>query len=174
MIQFGHNDASPLDDMARARGTLKGTGEEIREIDNPIMHRHETVHTFGWYLRKYVADIKARGAAPVICSRIPGLGWKEGHIVRNKADYAGWAEEVAKAAGVPFLDINESIARKYDQIGPDKVAPLFPADHTHTDLLGAQINAACVVKGLRELKDNPLAPFLSGKASEPNQCEVQP
>ena len=28
MMQFGHNDGGPLDDAARARGTLKGTGEE--------------------------------------------------------------------------------------------------------------------------------------------------
>src|SRR6187431_1254174 len=26
MMQFGHNDASPLDDTARARGTIKGVG----------------------------------------------------------------------------------------------------------------------------------------------------
>lgn len=173
MIQFGHNDASPLDDTARARGTLKGTGEETREIENPIMHRHETVHTFGWYMRKYVAEIKAHGATPIIFSRIPGLSWKDNHITRNKADYAGWAEDVAKTTGVAFVDINEMIARKYDEMGPEKVTPLFPADHTHTDLTGAQINAACVIKGLKELPENPLAPFLSPKASEPSLCDVK-
>jgi hypothetical protein len=35
MMQFGHNDSGPLDDTARARGTIKGVGEETREIDNP-------------------------------------------------------------------------------------------------------------------------------------------
>jgi lysophospholipase L1-like esterase len=33
-IQFGHNDSSPVNDDSRARGTLKGTGEESEEIDN--------------------------------------------------------------------------------------------------------------------------------------------
>ncbi|WP_315817760.1 SGNH/GDSL hydrolase family protein [Paraflavitalea speifideaquila] len=36
LMQFGHNDASPLDDTARARGTIKGIGDESKEIYNPI------------------------------------------------------------------------------------------------------------------------------------------
>jgi lysophospholipase L1-like esterase len=36
LIQMGHNDGGPLDDASRARGTLRGTGDETREIDNPI------------------------------------------------------------------------------------------------------------------------------------------
>src|SRR5947209_12667222 len=44
LIQMGHNDAGPLDDARRARGTLRGTGEETREIDNPITRRKEVVH----------------------------------------------------------------------------------------------------------------------------------
>jgi lysophospholipase L1-like esterase len=173
MMQFGHNDSSPLDDAARARGTLKGIGEETQAVENPIMHRHEIVHTYGWYMRKFVTDVRGRGAIPVICSPIPRLTWKDGHIVRNKTDYAGWSEEVAKATGVPFVDINELIARKYDEMGPDKVTPLFPADNTHTNLEGAEINAACVVKGLRDLRDDPLAGFLSPKAKDPNACDVK-
>src|SRR5262249_49789801 len=40
IMQFGHNDNGPLDDAARARGTLKGTGEETQEIENPITRQH--------------------------------------------------------------------------------------------------------------------------------------
>src|SRR5205823_3799499 len=36
MLQFGHNDSSPLDDTARARGTIRGHGNERKEIYNPI------------------------------------------------------------------------------------------------------------------------------------------
>ena len=56
LFQWGHNDDGPLDDPARARGTLHGIGDETKEVDNPILKIHETVHTYGWYLRKYVAD----------------------------------------------------------------------------------------------------------------------
>jgi lysophospholipase L1-like esterase len=45
MMQFGHNDGGPLDDTARARGTLPGIGDETREIDNPITKQREIVHT---------------------------------------------------------------------------------------------------------------------------------
>ena len=39
----------------------------------------------------------------------------------------------------------------------------------HTSLAGAQTNAACVVAGIKGLKDNPLTAFLSeaGKAVAP-------
>jgi hypothetical protein len=33
-MQFGHNDPAPLNDDKRARGTIKGTGEETEAIDN--------------------------------------------------------------------------------------------------------------------------------------------
>src|SRR5438105_5780867 len=55
LIQFGHNDNGPLDDAARARGTIRGTGEETKEVDNPITKQHEVVHTYGWYLRRFIA-----------------------------------------------------------------------------------------------------------------------
>jgi rhamnogalacturonan acetylesterase len=56
LFQFGHNDTGPLDDTFRARGTLPGVGDESREIENPILKMHETVHTYGWYMAKYVTD----------------------------------------------------------------------------------------------------------------------
>jgi rhamnogalacturonan acetylesterase len=35
MMQFGHNDGGPLDDAARARGTLNGIGDETRRSTTP-------------------------------------------------------------------------------------------------------------------------------------------
>ena len=42
-----------------------------QEIDNLMTKRHEVVHTYGWYLRRYVADARAKGAIPVIASHVP-------------------------------------------------------------------------------------------------------
>ena len=162
IMQFGHNDGGPLDDNQRARGSLRGVGEETREIDNPITKKHEVVHTFGWYLRKFIADAKAKGATPMVCSLVPRKIWKEGKIVRS-ADYAKWSSEVAQAQSVPFLDLNEIIARRYDDLGQEKVEPLFGDEHTHTSPAGAELNAECVVAALKGLKDNPLAPYFSDK-----------
>ncbi len=160
LMQFGHNDNGPLDDPARARGTLKGTGEETREIDNPITQQHEVVHTYGWYLRRYIRDARAKGAIPVVCSLVPRKIWKDAHIARNKDSYAGWAEEVARQEGAGFIDLNERVAGRYDALGPEKVEALFADPHTHTSRAGAELNADCVIEGLKALDPDPAAAWM--------------
>jgi rhamnogalacturonan acetylesterase len=164
LLQFGHNDSGPLDDTARARGTLQGVGEETKEIENPILQRHETVHTYGWYMRKYVGDTIAKGATPIICSPIPRKIWKDGKVVRNTQDYGGWARQVASQQHVAFVDLNEIIARRYDALGEAKVEALFADPHTHTSRTGAELNAECVVAGLKALPKDPVAADFSIKA----------
>jgi lysophospholipase L1-like esterase len=169
LLQFGHNDDGPLDDTARARGTLKGTGDETQAIENPILKIHEVVHTYGWYMSKYVTDTEARKAIPIICSPIPRKTWKDAHIVRNATTYGGWARQVADAHHIGFIDLNEITARKYDALGEAAVEPLFGDPHTHTSLAGAQLNAESVIAGLKALPHDPLAKDLSpkGKAVKP-------
>jgi len=164
MMQFGHNDDGPLDDAARARGSLKGVGDETREIDNPITGQHEVVHTFGWYLKKFIADSRSRKAQPIVCSLIPRKIWKDGKIQRNSEDYGKWAVEVAKSEGVPLVDLNEIVARRYEALGEGNVEALFADPHTHTSRAGAELNAECVIAGLKALMPDPLAPFSSAKA----------
>jgi rhamnogalacturonan acetylesterase len=163
ILQFGHNDSGPLDDAARARGTLHGVGDETKDIDNPITKKHEVVHTYGWYMTKYVTDTLAKGATPIVCSPIPRKIWQDGKVVRNSEDYGGWARQVAQAKGVPFVDLNAIIARRYDALGQEKVEPLFADPHTHTSRAGAELNAECVVAGLKALPGNPLGKYFSAK-----------
>ena len=165
LMQFGHNDSSPLDDTARARGTLPGIGEESRDIFNPIMKKQETVHTYGWYMRKYVKDTLAKGAIPIICSPIPRNTWKDNKIVRNEDNYGGWARQIAAESHIGFINLNEVIAQRYDSMGQSQVNPLFPSDHTHTSKAGAEINAEAVVAGLKSLPGNPFARYFSAKAA---------
>ncbi|HEY4338061.1 MAG TPA: rhamnogalacturonan acetylesterase [Puia sp.] len=162
IMQFGHNDGGPLDDTSRARGTIKGTGEETKDIYNPIMKKPETVHSYGWYMRKYVSDAKEKGAVSIICSPIPRNEWADGKCVRSPNSYSGWAKETADATGAFFVDLNNIIADEYDQLGPDKVKEFFPGDHTHTNEAGARMNAAAVVTGLKKIKNDPLADYLLG------------
>jgi rhamnogalacturonan acetylesterase len=150
LMQFGHNDGSYPDTSAKNRGTLKGTGDETIELvfaDG----RKETVHTYGWYIRQFVKQTKAKGATPVVVSLIPRNIFKDGKVVRA-GDFGKWAKEVADQEAVPFLDLNTIVADKYDAWGPDKVKGFFPGDHTHTNKEGAEINATSVVEGLRQLK----------------------
>jgi lysophospholipase L1-like esterase len=157
MMQFGHNDnGSP----ATNRASIKGIGPETLDVENPTNHQHEVVLTFGGYLRKYIADTRAKGATPVVCSLIPRKIWKDGKIVRSRDSQAGWAEQAARAEGVAFVNLNGIIAQRYDELGQEKVEPLFGDEHTHTSAAGAELNAQCVVAGLKALTNNPLAPYL--------------
>src|SRR6478735_10120285 len=159
VMQFGHNDNGPLNDTSRARGTIKGTGEETEEIDNLLTKQHEVVHSYGWYLRKFIQEARQKGATPVVCSLVPRKTWKDGHIVRSADGYAGWAKTVAGLEGVAFIDLNEIIAARYDELGQAAVDPLFADEHTHTSKAGAELNASCVAAGLRALPGDPLAAY---------------
>jgi lysophospholipase L1-like esterase len=148
MMQFGHNDSSPLDDTARARGTIKGIGDDSIEIYNPIRKVREMVHTYGWYMRKYINETKAKGAIPIICSPIPRYSYKDGKI--NRDGYTVWSKELAEQTGSYFIPLNELIAMEYEKTDSVSVKKFFPQDNTHTNKAGALMNAQLVVKGLKE------------------------
>ncbi|MBI3731125.1 MAG: rhamnogalacturonan acetylesterase [Burkholderiales bacterium] len=169
IMQFGHNDNGPLNDTSRARGTIKGIGEEAEEIDNLLTKLPETVHSYGWYLRKFIAEARAKGVQAIVCSPIPRKGWDaSGKINRSKASYGGWAEQLAKREKADFIDLNENIATAYDAMGKDEVLKLFPMvtpdEHTHTNLAGAEFNARVVVAGIKTLQYAQLKNYLNDKS----------
>jgi rhamnogalacturonan acetylesterase len=162
IMQFGHNDGGPLDDTARARGTIRGIGEETKDIFNPITKRQETVHTYGWYMRKYIRETKDKKAIPIVCSPIPRNDWKEGKVTRSTESYAKWARQVAEEEDALFIDLNDLVAIRYEEMGAEKVKPFFPADHTHTNIDGAKLNAEIVVGALKKIKPGRLNKYLTG------------
>jgi rhamnogalacturonan acetylesterase len=149
IMQFGHNDASPLDDTARARGTIRGIGNDSTEIYNPIRKMREIVHSYGWYMRKYVNEVKAKGATPIICSLIPRNNWKGGRVNRSN-DYGIWAKQIADETSAFFIDLNSMVADKYDAMGEQAVKNFFPKDNTHTNKEGALINVQLVTEGIKQ------------------------
>lgn len=148
IMQFGHNDASPLDDTARARGVLRGIGEKDTLIYNPIRKMQETVYSYGWYMRKFVRDTKAKGAIPIICSLVPRNSWKEGKVQRSADSWALWAKQVAEQEGAFFIDLNELASAEYDKLGQEAVKAFFPSDNTHTNMDGAKLNRDIVIQQL--------------------------
>jgi rhamnogalacturonan acetylesterase len=161
IIQFGHNDGGALNDNSRARGTIKGTGDEAEEIDNLLTGKHEVVHSYGWYLRKYISDAKSKGAIPIVCSLVARNIWKEGKVERATDGYTKWAAESAKTGGAFFIDLNDLTATRYESEGEATVKEkLFKEDHTHTSKEGAELNAQCVAEGISSLQKCPLNKYI--------------
>ena len=160
IMQFGHNDGGPLDDTARARGSIRGIGNESKEIYNPIMKKQEVVYTYGHYMRKYIRDASAKGAISIVCSPVPRNNWKDNKVVRSPESYSGWAEQIAKEEEAYFINLNDLVATKYEQIGAAAVKPFFPGDHTHTDINGAKLNAEIVIEQLKKINTGELKKYM--------------
>jgi rhamnogalacturonan acetylesterase len=150
IMGFGHNEGSKPDTTkAGYRGVLKGIGEETVDLTWKDGTK-ETVHTYGWYIRKFIRDTKAKGATPIVVSMIPRREWDAaGKIVLANKDYGLWAKQVADQEGAAFIDLNGITAAKYDKLTHEQVFALFGTDHTHTNKAGATINAESFVEGLK-------------------------
>jgi rhamnogalacturonan acetylesterase len=162
VMQFGHNDSSPLVDTSRARGTIKSNGDESQDLYNPLTKKQEVIHSYGWYLRKMIGEAKAKGATVLVCSPIPRNSWKDGKVARGTTEYTLWAKQAADQAGAPFIDLNALVADVYDKDGQEKVNTAYftEKDHTHTSEEGAKLNAQLVAKGVKETKSSNLRKFL--------------
>jgi lysophospholipase L1-like esterase len=165
IIQFGHNDGSPVNEdesvpqaARRARGSLPGRGDETKEVDNIITKKHEVVRTYGWYLRKMIADTQAKGATPILLSLTLRNIWKDVRIERTSR-YSRWTAELATAANVAFFDLSTAVADKLEALGAEKTAALYPQDHTHFNAAGADLHAVAVVSGLKDIPALGLSQF---------------
>ena len=78
MLQWGHNDGGDLGGN-KPRGSLPGDSDATQDVPQTtgvLAGKTETIHTYGWYNRKYVADTIARGATPMFLSMTIRNVWK--------------------------------------------------------------------------------------------------
>ena len=164
VIQFGHNDVGKYDDpAAKERPSLHGEGAETADVTKKDGST-ETVHTFGWYLRKYATDAKAKGAKVIFCSMVPHKDWNENRIVRREsATFVKWTENAAVKTGAAYINLNESVALEFERLGREKVETLFADKRTHSTAEGAAFNARIVAAGLGSLKNPKLDRYLSDR-----------
>lgn len=168
LMQFGHNDGGSLGGVypKGGRASIKGNGDESQEVETTPGTK-EIVRSYGWYLRRYARDAKGKGATPIVLSLVPRNRWSESKINRAGGDFGLWAKQAAEAEKVPFVDLNDLVATRYETLGQEKVAPLFFGDWTHTSPEGARLNAEIVVQGLRALPESPLSAFLKPETPTP-------
>lgn len=173
LLQWGHNDGGgPLTPDFKARGEGKGIGEESVDIAVPVPYKGgpyagkatETVHTYGWYNRKYIADTRAKGATPMLLTVTVRNIWPKGadgqpHIERDMG-YRDFDMQIAAAEKVPLIDMATIAADKFEMLGVQTTALLFPIDHTHTNPVGGEMNAASVVTALKNA-NAPVVQYLA-------------
>ena len=183
LIQFGHNDISPIDKpkyrgaIATASDTchvyrMQAAKEDLSKqnvIDQKLKSNtqagsYEVVFSFGWYLKKFIQDVREKGATPILVSLTPRNEWTNGKIERRNDTYGKWYREVAEATGVEFVDLHNITADFLDKKcgKKEKAMKYFNHDHTHTSLLGAKTNAQSIAQGLRA-NNSPLAKYLKKK-----------
>ena len=155
LIQFGHNDGGPID-TGRARASIKGTGDKT--LDVTINGKPETVHSYGWYIKKYITDAQSKGAEPIVVSPVPRNRWRNSQIERASNDYGKWAKESANETKAIFIDLNSLVADIYAEKTEEELYKLyFPKDHTHTSISGAELNAKTLIKAIQQLENCPLS-----------------
>lgn len=177
LIQFGHNDIGHID-KEKERGviaTAKDTCNVYRLASN---RQYKVIYSFGWYLKKFIQDVREKGGTPILVSLTPRNRWHQGKdgVVgniypvkekkkreyverRNDGTYGEWYRQVAEETGCAFLDVHNISADKLDKMGKKKAAAMYNRDHTHTSLAGARMNAESVADGLRKM-ESPLAELL--------------
>jgi len=158
LIQFGHNDVGAIDSL-KERADIRGTADSCHVYKLKSNGKYEVVYTFGWYLRKFINDVREKGGTPILLSLTPRNIWRDGHIERRNDTYGKWYREVVEQTGVEFVDVHNITADKYDRMGEKKVAAYFNHDHTHSSLKGAKANAQSVKAGLKAI-GSPLAKYL--------------
>lgn len=162
IIELGHNDNGPYD-HGRARASIPGVGKDSLNVTIKETGVKETVYTYGEYMRRFIRETKAKGAHPILLSLTPRNAWEDKDstiITRVNKTFGLWAKKVAKAERVPFIDLNEISARKFEKFGKEKVKCMFYLDRIHTSVFGARVNAESAAEGIRNCKGLELANFL--------------
>lgn len=173
MLQWGQNDGSDLGGQGsrNARGDLKGDGDATQDVMQTTGAKSgqvETIHTFGWYNRKYVADILAKGATPMFLSMTIHNTWRPDaagvqHVALDMR-FGPVMWKIAQEDHLAFIDMAAVEATRMESVGKDKASLWFPKDYVHTSAEGADLNAQSVVIAL-EIAKSPLLKYL--KASLP-------
>ena len=85
-------------------------------------------------------------------------------MLRDRNEYAKWAEEAARKNGVQFIDLGEIVALRYEVLGKDSVRSMCfnEWDDIHTTPIGAGVIAECAAKAIWKLNVDSLSKAIRG------------
>lgn len=112
-------------------------------------------------MQQYIAQAKTKGVSVTVLSMIPRNKWQDGKVERVDESYGGWAKQAAEQNGAFFIDLSNTIAAIYEEMGPQKVKVFFPADHTNTNADGAFLNAQTLAEEISKIKACKLHRYLN-------------
>ncbi|KFY12470.1 hypothetical protein V492_03875 [Pseudogymnoascus sp. VKM F-4246] len=164
VIEMGHNDDVDLSTDTADRGTLPGTGEDTTTVTTST-GESEIVHTFGWYLRKMIEDVQAVGGIPLLSGMVNRNYW-DGSTLQSDWPFATYAQEVATAANVEYIDHTKYSVKKWQSMGATTAKTYFPNDNTHTSPAGAVVNAETFVEAVKCVSStSQLLQYLNSKGT---------
>lgn len=179
-LELGHNDNGPIDSI-RARSSYRPDGKlEVKEdsisIYNKVTRKQETVYTFGGYMRRFINEIRAKGATPILFTLTPRNDYEADNpkrIQRKLSDFTPAIFAIGKETNTPVIDLNDISATKLEQYGPWKTNYHFYLDKIHSSAYGARMNAASAAEGILASND-PQVAFLKSCLNDrvnPKRCD---
>jgi lysophospholipase L1-like esterase len=131
MIQFAHND---------------------QKVQWPQTYV-EAASTYRSWLRTYIAEIRRRGATPILVTSPDRRNFDaQGKITSTLGDYPQAMRDVAREEKAALIDLNPMSRSLYEALGPELAPRAFAdegRDKTHFNDYGAYQLARCVVEGVR-------------------------
>lgn len=115
LIQFGHNDQST----------------------KPERRTDETTE-FPANLRRFVEEVRAKGAIPVLVTPLTRREFKDGKLKNTLASWSDQVRGVAKALDVPLVDLNALSAAQVQEMGAEMATKLAQEAPTAEELAAAR------------------------------------
>jgi lysophospholipase L1-like esterase len=103
IIQFGHNDQKKHKPSVYA-----AANGEYRDL-----------------LTRYVQEVRALGASPILVSSIYRRVFRENVLVDTLGDYPASVVELAGNLEVPFIDLHAATGDAFAALGPEGTLPIF-------------------------------------------------
>ena len=115
LIQFGHNDQSTKPE--------RRTDEKTEFPAN---------------LRRFVEEVRAKGAIPVLVTPLTRREFKDGKLKNSLASWSDQVRGVAKALDVPLVDLNALSAAQVQEMGAEMATKLAQEAPTAEELAAAR------------------------------------
>jgi len=137
LIQFGHNDQSSKPERWTDRTT-----------------------EFPANLTRFVADVRAAGAVPVLVTPLTRREFRNGRLDNTLAPWAEEVRSVARATGAPLVDLNADSAALVQRMGPARATELAMTPPLPAELAAARTSTTLPPRPAEQarLPDAPTRP----------------